>query len=329
MKNNTPKMSVFVLIVALVGGAWLARQVARERRDQTVRVRHPLAGFNKFFSELSWIRLTQIRGRGQPVDQQQSAALLRKFEQITDLDPMFAQAYEQGAMDIAHTAPNDALALLDKALAVDKLKGWRLPFTAGFIASWRLHDYPRAVDYLERAARQADCPSHVRRMLINCKAQTVANNPAQVFDLWVDYYWGGTPDAAMGMLSMPGKIGAVHIPEGAYRSGRSLGGTSDDTALVLSRISNMAQDIISRAQADLKTADAAHQPELRARIEHITKTIREIYAQQHICSRCFRPYQAGDRFCVNDGTALEPYGLCRNGHVLRGSFCQVCGAPAK
>jgi hypothetical protein len=328
MKSNTPKLAVIVFLVALVAGAFLARQVARERRVQTVRVRHPLAGFNKFFSELSWIRLTQIRGRGQPMDQQQSVALLRKFEQITDLDPLFAQAYEQGAMDIAHTAPNDALTLLDKALAVDKLKGWRLPFTAGFIASWRLHDYPRAIGYLEQAARQADCPSHVRRMLINCKAQTAANNPAQVFDLWVDYYWGGAPDRHMGM---PGKAGAPGMPrelEGAFHGGRSLG-SSDDTALVLSRISSMARDIISRAQADLKAADAAHQPEIRARIDHVTQTIHAIYAQQHICPRCFRPYQAGDRFCVNDGAPLEPYGLCRNGHVLRGSYCQNCGAPAK
>ncbi len=318
MKTNLPKTAIVVLILALLGSVWLSRCAARDRSSIVQPARRTAAGFGKFMSQLSWIRLTQLRGAGSAQEKDVAAMLQRRFETITDLDPLFADAYEQGAMDIAHAAPEDALRLLDKALAVEKLRNWKIPVTAGFIAMRQLKSADRAAAYLEKAVRLPDCPSYAHRMLIYAKAQQVDNEPFAVLNLWTDYLGARERTG-------PGELGAMPFLAGAgeMRSG-------EDRERVLARVSELSQQVIADSQAQLaKESDPARKTELQTRIEQTQNIIGLVYGGQHICAKCFRKYAAGDRFCAHDGTEVAPYGVCPAGHVMHGSFCHLCGRAAK
>src|SRR5437773_1665556 len=98
MNSNTPKTAIIFLIITLVGSMILSVQVARERTPQIIRApqhaRLVRAGFNKFISQIAWMRLLQLRGSMDQVTKENAVTLANKYNSLTNLDPMFAKAYE-------------------------------------------------------------------------------------------------------------------------------------------------------------------------------------------------------------------------------------------
>jgi hypothetical protein len=323
MNVKTLKSTVLLLVLALIGSMFLSAHLARRRAPLIVRSPRdtPLVrtGFNKVMSHLAWMRLIQLRGGMDKVTPQQAEILAKKYESLTDMDPLFLQAYEQGALDIAWENPESALRLLDKAISMKQVRSWKLPFIAGFLVKTRLNDSQRAIHYLDMAARLPDRPSYVQRLAINAKTDATGHDPVRTLNLWVDYYTGG-----------PGELGEMGR-RGTFMSGPS-GENDADRKIALTQISRLSSKIIESAQKQLQTErDPAAKKLLQERMDQTRKTTSLIYGNAHICPKCFRPYQAADRFCVYDGVKVDPFNVCSRcqGTVGRGTYCPMCGSQQK
>ena len=320
MSPTIPKFSIFVLIVALISSMWLTDRLAQSRMAQAVQAPRGVvrAGFNKILSQIAWMRLIQYRGSLPGITKENAHVLSKKYDDLTNLDPMFDRAYEEGALEIGWQSPEESLQLLDKAMTIGKLKSsstsWRIPFTAGFIAKNRLNNSQRAIAYLEQAVKQPGHPGYVERLLINLKAQQqFGDDPMKVLNLWVDYYSGGTGRFA-GQGRMPSS--EMNSESDAERN------------LALNQIRRVSTRIIEDAQKEMSSEkDAGRKKSFQDRIDQTEKIIRQVYAGKHICPSCFRPYNAGDEFCQHDGKKVPSYGACiKCKAVLHGVYCPKCGA---
>jgi len=329
MKANLPKTSVVVLIVALLLSMWMSTRLAQQRSESAIhaRSRDARAGFGKFLSQVGWMRLLQYRGSIAKIEKEDAQRLARRYDALTDLDPMFARAYEEGALDIQFESPEEALRLLDKAMAVDKLNNWRIPYTAGFICKFRLKDTERALRYFEQAAKAADHPSYIDRSVVYLKADRAKNEPMAVLNLWADYYGGGP-----GYLFREDQAATAgrFVMEGGYNP--RIGNVDDrDRAFAAGRIRQLSAQIVGDARKRM-AGDASDDEKKtwQARIDHAQKIVAKVGGGSHICPQCFRPYQAGDRFCSSDGTKLDVYGVCpKDGEtIVQGPYCHKCGAKA-
>jgi tetratricopeptide (TPR) repeat protein len=331
MKASTPKIPIVVLVVAALLGIWFSNALARMRAEELAKAPHKVAraGFGKILSQINWMRLLQYRGSIEKVTPEDAARLAKRYDQLTNLDPLFAKAYEDGALDLTHQSPEEALRLLDKAMTVDKLTSWRIPFTAGFIARRQLNDPERALRYFEIATKRPEAPDYIERSLLYLKAEKVENDPLQVLYLWVEYYAGGPEffslDDEAARASGPerfvrGGAGGM-MPPGDY--GRS------DRSFALGKISGLSAKIMDDASRELASeTDAGKKKAIEERIAQTQKVVKRIFAGQRVCAHCFRPYNAGDRFCANDGKPLQVYGVCpKDGEtIVRGAYCHKCGA---
>jgi hypothetical protein len=84
---------------------------------------------------------------------------------IAEMDPHFLDPYLVGSMIMSVEANRDdlALKLLDAGFQSNP-KEWILPFQAGFLCFYKLHDYGRARDYFEMAEAIPGAPAPVRRL---------------------------------------------------------------------------------------------------------------------------------------------------------------------
>jgi tetratricopeptide (TPR) repeat protein len=84
---------------------------------------------------------------------------------IAELDPHFLDPYLVGSMIMSVEANRDDLALrLLDAGAQSNPREWIIPFQAGFLCFYKLHDYARARDYFEKAEAIPGAPAPVRRL---------------------------------------------------------------------------------------------------------------------------------------------------------------------
>lgn len=315
MSSKTPATAVVILLLTLVASMMLSARVAQWRMTQVIQSpsSHHIvrAGFNKFLSQIAWIRLIQLRGGMDQVTEKNAATLAKKYDYLTNLDPMFVTAYESGALDIAWENPEESLRLLNKAMEVGQIKNWKIPFIAGFIAKTRLQDSERAIKYIELAVAAPESPSYVQRFLIYLKSELYPNDPSKILSFWVDYFNGGVD-----------KMG------GLGQNAENMHGTDSDRKFALNQISRISSEIIADSQKKLEVeTDSEKKKILQARMTRTQKVVSQIYSGSHICKWCFRPYNAGDQFCPYDGKPLEIYGACpKDQAVVRGSFCHKCGA---
>ena len=314
MSPNTPKSAIVFLIISLALSVWLSGLIAK-KRPMPAKASQGIvrAGFNKILSQVAWMRLIQYRGSLSSITKEDARVLSEKYDHLTNLDPRFERAYEEGALELGWQSPEDSLHLLDKAQATGNT-GWRIPFLAGFIAKNRLNNPHLAIQYLEEAVKQPNHPSYVQRFLINLKVQSDDDkDPMKGLNLWVDYYFSGK-----GRFSgASGRMSSMDIsPE-----------LDTERSMALRQICGIAAKITDQAQKNLSSErDPDRKKALQNRIDQTEKIIRQIYAGKHICPQCFRPYSPGDEFCGHDGKKLVPYGIClKCKTVVHGAYCQKCG----
>lgn len=331
MKTNLPKSSIVMLVIALVLSVWLSNKLAHLRQEQTVqaRTKSTRAGFGKFLSHVGWMRLIQLRGSSETLSDDDVKRMQRMYDSLTDLDPMFSKAYEEGAMDIQFFNAEEALRLLDKAMQVDRLKDWRIPYTAGYIAKLRLKDSSRALPYFEAAAKLPGHPSYVDRSVLYARAELAGNEPMTVLNLWVDYYAGG-PGMLFREDEPPSSLGAMEAG-GRFGVAGHAGPPEEEKPRVAAKIRGLSASIVNDARKKLESeTDATQKKALQQRVDLAQKIVKRLAGGGHLCPMCFKPYTAGERFCSADGTALDVFGVCaKDGTVLRGAFCHVCGAKGK
>jgi hypothetical protein len=111
--------------------------------------------------------------------------------------------------------------------------------------------------------------------------------------------------------------------EGGEMGGKGAG-VIDGSAMISGDVggANLTKRMLKTCQ-ELKKSDGSN--------DNIMKTIslvmNKVLGSTHLCPHCLAPYAAGEKFCSQCGTAVEPYGICvKCGAVLHGPFCSKCGA---
>ena len=143
------------------------------------------AGMDKFLSNVSWMTLVQWEAEASEggMTQDKCERLYQRLNTLTDLDPLFVDAYIDGALTLAPQRPDHAVELLDKAMRMGA-KGWKAPLNAGQICQRLTKDYGAAVRYMETAAADPDAPSYVLTSLLTARCDAVDNDPTKSIDIW-------------------------------------------------------------------------------------------------------------------------------------------------
>src|SRR5262249_41886247 len=133
------------------------------------------AGFDKFLSNVSWMALIQWRADGSRMSPDRAETLYRKLDSLTNLDPLFADAYLDGALSLAPVRPDRARKLLDKALELGLGERWNVAFYAGTIALQYENDPGKAEEYFARADVLPDRPIYVHSALLHARTRQIEN----------------------------------------------------------------------------------------------------------------------------------------------------------
>ncbi len=122
--------------------------------------RDTLSFHNVDFREIPIIRNT-LKGY---LEKDEALHMYHLFNVITDLDPMFATPYFQGAIYLLVMAGRweDALVLLEKGIR-NRPDRWEMYYFKGFVNLFYQNDKIAAANELKRAAMQKDAPGYVMK----------------------------------------------------------------------------------------------------------------------------------------------------------------------
>ena len=113
--------------------------------------------------------------------------LWRIFDVITDLDPLYQDAYLTGSLIMAVDMADTELAiqLLEKG-ATENPDDWIYPLEAGYYAWINDEDYVRAAAYFDIALDRPGAPATVRRA--RAGMDEYAGNSEQALTLWIEIH---------------------------------------------------------------------------------------------------------------------------------------------
>lgn len=187
-----------LVIVGLAACCWVANALYDRKASMTpYEAKTPTlfyAGFDKFLSNVSWMTLVQWQADGAPMSAPRADALYRKLNSLTNLDPLFANAYLDGALSLAPVKPDLSLKLLQKALRLGLDENWTVQFYAGLIQMNYLNNPLQAVPYLDAAAKLPDAPEYVQTMAIHARCRTIESDPLAALRTWHGFIKGLAPD---------------------------------------------------------------------------------------------------------------------------------------
>lgn len=125
-------------------------------------------GYDSMVASVLWLRVIQAFGaKLQHVAEnpQELRAIENLFWVITELDPRFIDAYKFGNFVLGDEGRDTdaALRLLDRGIAKNHNRTYKLAYEGAFISLINLKDYDRARFYVRQAKRAPDCPAYVVR----------------------------------------------------------------------------------------------------------------------------------------------------------------------
>jgi hypothetical protein len=215
------------------------------------------AGMDKFLSNISWMTLVQweAQNSGRPTEVQLQA-LYRKLDSLTNLDPLFKDAYLDGALILAPAHHDLAQRLLDKGMKLGLGGEWKLPFYAAMIEKMGGHgDAQKAEAYLDEAVKLPNAPPYVESLRMHVKVDQMTD-PQQARDTWYAYLMGLGPEK-----SSQRQVAVGEINDDAQRvitdCNTALDRTSDATArdTILAKRAH-AEQVIKDANAGASTPPA-------------------------------------------------------------------------
>ncbi len=204
------KSNGFVTVVVLIGfvacsfvANWLYDYKGALAPYERAAPTQFYAGLDKFLSNVSWMTLIQWQADDtQRMTPERADALYQKLNALTNLDPLFADAYLDGSLSLATYKPDSACALLDKAIAMGLDKRWKIPFYAGHIRTSYLHKPEEAERYFEMAGKDPDAPDFVRTARIHAMVLAKSGStdgdtdPVAAMHVWYDHLNELKPDQA-------------------------------------------------------------------------------------------------------------------------------------
>ncbi|GAB4325252.1 MAG: hypothetical protein Kow0059_21210 [Candidatus Sumerlaeia bacterium] len=123
-------------------------------------------GYDMIMADFLWLRSIQAFG-GHWTGDRNYESIFNLFNIITDLDPLFIDAYLFGNMVIGEEAhkPDLALELINKGIIKSLNSTYQLGYFGGYFSYWDYGDAERARWYYRMATRAPDCPDFVNRIL--------------------------------------------------------------------------------------------------------------------------------------------------------------------
>lgn len=353
--KHTPVISIFIMIVGFIGAISISaskmtplREAMYPANAQLERVYLPVLGIDKFYADIQWINLIQDMGQAMlkegskpeedNADEKAKKAqyFYRQLDRLTDLSPNTDLFYTQGAMYISHDLPEKAIALLEKGDKYSTVHNWRRAHYCAFIQdkvisareesdSAKEQMLPKIITYLEKALENNDAPSYVEREWLRKQAaqQRIENDEIGQLMLWFKHFQKKT--------MVDGAQSGVEMPESVSYSSE----IDQSNQTLRSDIMKKAQKIALSIWNSRKTADKAASDDLDKKLEEVKNVFFAIAPEGHYSPVSLVAYEAGERFDVATGTAVEPFGICKACEkrglttVLRGEFCHVCGAPTE
>jgi hypothetical protein len=147
------------------------------------------AGMDKFLSNVGWMTLIQWEAKTD-IDAPQAEILYNKLNSLTNLDPLFADAYLDGALSIMPRRPDLAAALLDKGVSLGLEKNWKLEFYSGIAELQYTHDPKKAEVHWAIARTLPNAPFYVETSWIRSRSDQLGNDRLGAMDLWYSFYNG-------------------------------------------------------------------------------------------------------------------------------------------
>ncbi len=188
-----PGILLVVVLVGLVLCSLVANKVYSDKAMMVpYETKAPVqfyAGMDKFLSNIGWMTLIQWEARTD-IDTQQAEALYNKLNSLTNLDPLFADAYLDGALSIMPRRPDLAVALLDKGVTLGLQDNWKLQFYAGVAQLQYTHDPKKAEEHWAIAKDLPNAPFFVQTSWVRSRSDQLGNDRLAVMDLWYSFYNG-------------------------------------------------------------------------------------------------------------------------------------------
>ena len=331
--KKTAIVHYVVMVVALVLSSYLAQKllpqeevIATTRKDMT---KAPMGGFNKFTSDVQWMRFINFCGSQKSVTKENSGVIYSKLNSILNNDPDFEKAYTIGGMMLSVRAPLKAYKILKRGAENPHLtKNSKLPFLTGFVLEHNIKDSDKA-DRLQEAERmfkmaikRSSSPEyHLYSALLRTRAQLMLQGDKTWRE---DIVLVNKKHAYLcACFDEWDKARANNIEGGMYADRNVT--MNSDSLISINTGANLTKRMLKTAQ-ELKKSDGGD--------ANIMKTIdlvmKKVLGSSHLCVKCLAPYAAGDKFCSQCGAAVIPYGICvKCKAVLHGPYCSQCGTKNK
>ncbi len=194
-KREGRLIAAAVLVCALVFSAVKAEtdSIVREKLPGSSIIYVPSGKFLKFATfgyqglAADLIYLWSIQYYSTPTIDDRFTHLEHIYSIIGELDPLYGDPFEIGALIAVNEAhdPKLALKILDLGSEKDP-KNWVLPFNAGHIAMMTMKDYELAEKYFTRCMAIPGSPEFVPRLRAN--AQFRKGDVETAWKTWLDIY---------------------------------------------------------------------------------------------------------------------------------------------
>ena len=193
MKQQTNSIVWVLALVGFAAASWVANNIYNWKVELSpYQAQVPTqfyAGMDKFLSNISWMTLIQWQSDDARMKSAESPEkLYTKLNALTNLDPLFADAYLDGALTLASSNPQQAVRLLDKAIMMGLNSNWKVPFYAGQISMMNIKDVDKALPYFEMANKAPDVPDYVQSSVLHAKCAQLQDEPVASMKVWYDYY---------------------------------------------------------------------------------------------------------------------------------------------
>ena len=120
-------------------------------------------GYDMFMADFLFVRSIQAFGAQYNVAEKQYDSVIHYFDTITELDPLFTEAYEFGSLVMTEgNHPQAALNLNRKGWAKDRSK-YRLAFLNAYTAVYEMDDLQRGPYWVNKALTSPDAPDWLER----------------------------------------------------------------------------------------------------------------------------------------------------------------------
>jgi hypothetical protein len=198
------KGNILLLALILVGACaliWTSNALYSAKLDMApYEAQAPVefyAGFDKLMSNVSWMTLVQWEAEGN-LDKPRCEALYGKLNSLTNLDPLFADAYLDGSLSLAPLRPDLSMQLLQKGIKLGLAGNWKVQFYEGLVDLQDLNRPSDAADAFKLATQCDDCPEYVSSMWMHARTMDQEHSdPIGAMNTWVDYMNGLSPQEQM------------------------------------------------------------------------------------------------------------------------------------